>query len=179
MTKILGILFLLFGAFVSSYSQAIPTATRGVSIQLGLGFSNVSPDYYSSHIEGYTVYGDLDFLRHFGVEGEIRDATIVTPTDIGEKNYLFGPRAIYRFGRFTPYIKVIGGIGTFVYQKGIYKADSSRHQRIIAFGGGLDYLLSEHISIRAIDVEFQDWPRFYNPKDMTPLALTFGAAYRF
>lgn len=47
-----------------------------------------------------------------------------------------------------------------------------------SLGGGLDYQASEHIIIRAIDVEYQKWPSF-GRDGLTPIVFTFGAAYHF
>ena len=46
-----------------------------------------------------------------------------------------------------------------------------------AGGGGLDYQLTNRITIRAIDVEAQKWPKYGN--GLSPIVYTFGAAYHF
>ena len=46
-----------------------------------------------------------------------------------------------------------------------------------AGGGGLDIRATDHITIRAIDVEAQKWPNYGN--GLSPIVVTVGAAYHF
>jgi Outer membrane protein beta-barrel domain len=160
-----------------SHAQATPTASRGLNVQIGAGWSFTTPDYGQKHTQGVTVYGTLDFTRHWGIEGDVHKTSIVTPSDIGEDSYLLGPRYVFSHNRLRPYAKALFGLGRFVYQY-----DNMPHAaytyKIYTFGGGVDVKATEHINIRAFDFEYQKWPG-YQPSGLTPLVFTFGAAYAF
>lgn len=163
------------------YGQAVPAATRAVTIQIGVGVSAASPDYNPGVIKGGSIYGDMDFrtrLGIVGIEGEIHDLEWFTPRDIGENSYLMGLRYGINKRGFHPYGKVLAGLGTFQYQKGFYPKTSSSTYKMIAFGGGLDYIATKQFSVRIFDLESQDWPRF-RAHGLTPFVVTAGIAYRF
>jgi hypothetical protein len=148
-------------------------------VQIGGGYSLAGPDYNQSKIKGISVYGDLDFKNHFGVEGAIHKVSIWTPSDIGEDTYLLGPRYSFTRGRYSLYGKALFGIGRFQNQ-GTF-ATSPHYTStygVYAFGGGLDVSLRKHLNLRIVDIEFQKWPGF-EPNGLSPIVATFGAAYRF
>jgi len=74
----------LIGCFVCvlgltpwSHGQAVPTASRESHLQFGAGFAYARPDY-GVNIKGLTIYGDYDFTRHLGVEGDLHFVNIIT-----------------------------------------------------------------------------------------------------
>lgn len=146
-------------------------------MQIGAGWSVANPDYAQRDVQGISIYGDLDFKHHLGVEGDIHRASIITPTNIGVDSYLLGPRYIYHRNRFSPYAKVLFGLGRFKY-KFENAPEAAYTYKIYAFGGGLDIRATRRINVRAIDFEYQKWPG-YPAHGLTPLVYTFGAAYAF
>lgn len=177
--QIIASLIFASSACIALHGQASPTAERLALIQIGGGLNIVSPDYNPGTIKGYSVYGSFDFSRHFGIEGDVHRATVITPTDIAESSYLLGPRFVITRGRFHPYGKALLGLGTFTFQP-VYvnSSSSSSTHKIYAFGGGLDINVKRHLNVRAIDVEYQGWPSF-GASGLTPLGITVGAAYKF
>ena len=167
----------LFGLSIFAHAQAVPTATRGGALQVGIGGTYAKPVYGNVGIKGPTVYGTFDFTQHIGIEGDIHYASVFTPTDIGENSYLLGPRVVFHKKRFNPYAKVLFGIGSFNTQ-----FDTSPHTtnyfKMYAFGAGVDVRAGHHINVRAFDFEYQKWPSFY-PHGLSPVVMTIGAAYRF
>ncbi len=159
------------------HAQAVPTADRAGVVQFGAGLSLANADYSPHKIKGISVYGSFDFTRHWGIEGDIHKVSIITPADIGEDSYLLGPRYVFHHKRFNPYAKALLGFGRFQYQ-----FDTAPHTtytyKIYAFGGGLDFLATHHINVRAIDLEYQKWPG-YPPNGLTPIVGTIGVAYVF
>jgi hypothetical protein len=169
----------VLGLSTGSHAQAIPTASRaGGTIQLGVAGTFANLDYGPKYAKGLSVYGDFDVTRHIGIEGDIHFASLITPTDIGENTYLLGPRYTYQFRRFAPYAKALFGIGQFQYQQGTYGKGSTDTYGLFAFGGGLDVRATHHISVRAFDFEYQDWPH-YAPNGLTPYVMSVGVAYVF
>ena len=175
------IALLLWTGTQFSHAQAIPTATRGGGgIQLGAGYSFSNPDYGGHNTQGYSIYGDWDFTRHWGIEGDIHRVDVISPADISEDSYLLGPRYVFHFRRLRPYAKGMLGFGRFKtdYDPGSNRANAAFTYKIYALGGGLDVPINRHLNIRAVDFEYQGWPGF-NPNGLSPYVFTFGAAYRF
>ena len=159
------------------HAQAVPTATRAATAQVGAGVSLASPDYGTRYIKGVSVFGDLDLGAHLGAEFDVHLVSYITPTDIGQDTYLVGPRYTYRRKHLNVYGKGLLGLGTFQYQ---YDNIPHYHDSyfIYALGGGLDVDLSRHVVLRAIDFEAQRWPG-YRQDGLTPFVTTFGLAYAF
>jgi hypothetical protein len=145
-------------------------------LQLGAGWSYSSSDYTPQGTKGLTVYGDYDFTRHIGVEGDMHFDSIIAPADVGETSYLIGPRYVFPHRRFNPYAKALFGVGRLNFQY-----DTSPHYSATYFtyalGGGLDVHATRHINVRAIDFEYQRWN--YPPNGLSPYVISVGAAYTF
>ena len=77
---LIGCFACVLGLTTWSHAQAVPAASRSASLQLGGGVTYARPDYGVKRIEGLTVYGDYDFTRHLGVEGDLHFVNIITPT---------------------------------------------------------------------------------------------------
>ncbi|HEY0162287.1 MAG TPA: outer membrane beta-barrel protein [Edaphobacter sp.] len=180
--RITSIALFLWTAAIFSRAQAVPTATRNSQIQVGAGWSWGKPDFGPKKAQGISFYGDYDFTRHIGIEGDVHMLNIVTPTDIVENSYLIGPRYVFHFRRFQPYAKGLVGLGHFktTFDAGSGIPNYTTTRGIYAFGGGVDVRATRHLNVRAVDFEYQKWssdPYFYN--GLSPWVLTFGAAYRF
>jgi hypothetical protein len=166
-----------------SHAQARPAAERLGVAQFGGGISLAGPKCpavtiqgitngctTSTIVSGLTVYGTFDFSRHFGVAGDIHKLSLSRP---GEDSYLFGPRYVFHYRRYNPYLKFQGGLSRFQTN-----LNTSYTYKIYAFGGGLDFLLKKNMNIRAFDLEYQKWPQF--PGDgISPIVGTVGVAYAF
>jgi hypothetical protein len=175
---------LLFGCFACvlslatlAHGQAVPTASRGGSISAGIGGVVTNPDYGQSNIEGLTFWSDFDFLYHYGVEGEIH-YYVRTPSDISEDTYMVGPRALYRYKKIDAYAKLMFGLGRFGTQSGSFANPQTGSYFTYAPGVGVDWHVTRHINIRAIDFEIQKWPGF-GAHGLTPLVGSAGVSYVF
>jgi Outer membrane protein beta-barrel domain len=168
----------LLSASAVGRAQATAAGTGQASLQIGAGVSLAKPDYGNTNIEGISGFVDYDFATHLGVEADLHYVALNTPLDQAENTYLIGPRLLLPRGRFTPYAKVLAGIGSFVIQE---RADnpglSSASYFAYGFGGGLDIRISQSLVVRAFDAEFQKWPGF--GKGISPLVVTVGVAYKF
>jgi opacity protein-like surface antigen len=159
------------------HTQAMPTAVAKGALQVGGGFSYAKPDYAQTNIQGFSGFVDYNLSLHLGVEADIHHITLVTPSDVGENSYLFGPRFTYPRGRFSLYGKALFGVGTIVIQEVADNPEGGAGNYFAyGLGGGLDVLATRHIVVRAIDFEYQHWS--YG-SGLTPIAITVGAAYRF
>jgi hypothetical protein len=162
-----------------SHAQAGPTASRSASLQIGGAVTYARPDYAQKGIGGLSIYGDYDFTRHLGVEGDMHFVDIMTPSDISENTYLLGPRYRFHYNRFTPYAKALFGLGRFGYQAGTYGPKTSTYTYgVMSFGGGVDLRATKHLNVRAFDFEYQTWPGYRN-SGLSPIVMSVGVAYSF
>ena len=164
---------LLWAAY-SAHAQAVPTAERSRAVQIGATWTVANPDYAPHKIQGISIYGTYDLVHNWGIEGTIHRVSAITPAQIGEDSYLLGPRYVFGHRRYNPYGKALFGLGRFKYTI----PQTAYTYKIYAFGGGVDVHATEHIKIRAIDFEYQQWPS-YQPNGLAPIMVSFGAAYAF
>ena len=158
-------------------AQALPTATARGNLQIGAGYTYAKPDYGNVSIKGASAYADFDFSTHIGVEAEFHYISFVTPTDLAEDSVLVGPRLILPYGRINLYAKALFGTGDLVIQEAQDNVGrQAGYYFAYGFGGGVDIRATNHLNIRAIDVESQHWSY---QTGLTPFVLTIGAAYRF
>jgi hypothetical protein len=135
------------------------------------------PPYGSgtNHLVGLGTYVDLHFTHWVQIEGEARWLRFEEYSGEHQDNYLIGPKVpIHHFGRANVYGKAMIGIGKMTfphnYGYGTFTA--------LAFGGGIDYKLSRQLTFRAVDFEFQDWPKFLPNTSIRPYGVSVGMAYR-
>ena len=168
----------VLGLATWSHGQAIPTASRVGTFQVGVGGTFVAPDYTTETAKGPVVYLDFDFSRHLGVEADFNFASVYTANDIGENTYLIGPRYTYHYQRLGIYAKVLFGLGQFQFQAPSFGSGSTSTYGVYAIGGGIDIRATRRINVRAIDFQIQKWPGFA-PSGLSPTATTVGVAYVF
>ena len=98
-----------------------------------------------------------NFNHWFGVVGDF-GACKVTGQPSGTSahlvNYLFGPKLTYRsHGRLSPFAQVLfGGERIGVSATGLGSTSDSSFA--MTFGGGADYELTNHVSVRVIQAEY-------------------------
>jgi hypothetical protein len=169
-----GTIALLLTFASSSQGQASATASRLAEAQVGGGYTVAHSDYARSYFNGYSVYGDLDFRDHLGVEAtfhHIGDGDGYTGET--ENSYEVGARYSRHFRRFQPYGKFMFGRGVFNYK--LY--DLHGDYNLYAYGGGVDIRVLPSINVRA-EFEQQNWFNF-PPNGLTPDFATVGVAYHF
>jgi hypothetical protein len=88
----------------------------------------------------------------------------------------------------TPYAKGLIGyanmsLGYYLVGEGDYALITGKFTDI-AFGGGVDLKLTKRFSLRAIDFEYQDYPKFVNnsitlqSQHLYPYGASIGVGYR-
>jgi len=153
-------------ALVSAHSQVAPSATERVfSVRVGGLASAFQPDYAGEgdaqtgpqRLYGVGAYVDARFTRWIQPELEMRWGRFNEWTcdnecsGIDENTYSLGDRIpIKTFHKFTPYGKVLAGIGNGSWLTGT--------ALVITYGGGVDYRLNRKFTIRCADFEYQQWP---------------------
>ena len=157
-----------------SKAQAVPTATApGAYISVGSTYSLFDSGYGKQKIIGAGVYVDINPHRRAGLEAEGRWLKQSWSPNIRQSTYLIGPRAQFRHGAYTPYIKTLVGLSHFDYPYGI----AHGKYFVIAPGIGVDIMLNDDIKIRLIDIEYQQWPQF-TYGTINPYGISFGFSYR-
>ncbi len=155
--------------------QAVPTASGpGSYVAVGGGISNFQADYGGHNIEGGLAYLDLNPQWRLGLEGEARFLHHDTFEQVTESTYLGGLRVhVLRPRRLQPYAKVLVGMGRITLPFGY------AHGSFLTYapGAGLDVALSQHCTLRVIDVEYQHWPAF-NFGPLNPYGVSAGISVR-
>jgi opacity protein-like surface antigen len=172
------LLFLLSSALApaGAGAQAIATATGpGSYVAVGGGISGFQTDYGQSHIAGGLIFLDAQPHWRVGLESEARYLRWHAQQEVTESNYLGGVRVILwrRPSRWAPYAKFLAGAGKvslpFGYAHGGFLT--------YAPGAGLDVALSDRLSVRAVDVEYQSWPQF-TYGELHPYGVSAGISLR-
>jgi hypothetical protein len=166
-------------------SQAMPTASRRLNVQVGGLFSAANPGiasdativYGQMNFKGGGVYAIIDPANHLGLELSARQ--VFGTEGVHERTYTIGPRFYLTRGRFMPYGKVLFGRAVFNFPNNFANQAFTEG----AFGGGVDYRLNSLLYVRA-DYEYQRWFSFGTqvsgfPGSLSPSVASFGVAYHF
>lgn len=174
-----------------SYVRAVPSAGSFIgSVSLNGGDASVAY-HFNNWLSGVADFG----AYHTGsIRGSSVDGTLST--------YLFGPRVSYHhFRRITPFGEVLFGVGhagTAVFnlcctdssQNGValsnagnvFSTASSQNAFAMTVGGGLDYRVSNHLSVRVAQVDYL-LTRFnelgIGTQTQNNLRVSTGVAFRF
>ena len=169
---------LTFAVLAPSLSaQAVATAT-GNALAVGAAYESTNPDYGPLRGSGLGIFANYDFSRFVGVTAEINFQTSFSHVIFLEHSYLVGARGEYHKGRFMPYGKLLIGGATASVNGSFPLENAPASYPAYAIGAGLDIRLPNHLTVRAIDFEQQEWLD-YHPNGLTPTIISFGAAYRF
>jgi hypothetical protein len=123
---------------------------------------------------GAGAYVDVVFSRWVQIEAEGRWLRFNRYVGVNQDNYLIGPRvSLIHAGRTTMYAKALGGYSTMNFGTG----NGNGQFTALAFGGGLEMKMSQRISLRAADFEYQYWPAWGN-STLSPYGASMGIGYR-
>ena len=180
------VLFALCHAAVSVRAQVVESAAiRPFNINVGGTASAFSPniaglgqkpyfiDAPANYLLGLGTYADFHFSHWVQIEGEARWLRLNQQNSEFEDQYLIGPKVpLLQMGRANVYGKAMIGLGKLRFSGG------HAYCTALAFGGGIDYRLSRKVSLRAVDFEFQDWPKFLDKASSRPYGVSVGMSYR-
>ena len=117
--------------------------------------------------------------NRYGLEVDLHFLNVFTPDNVGENMFEVGPVvSLIHEDRMNLYVKAVGGIGRVDFKAPTFTNPHTETYGIYGIGGGIEFRATQRINIRAVDIEQEFWPG-YKPRGLTPLAVTFGAAYRF
>jgi opacity protein-like surface antigen len=149
-------LLLLFAAPMVR-AQARPTATgSGPHVDVGAMGSYYHVNYGDRNVGGIALYADTNVTWRLGLEAQAQSLRFGEEFGKRTDTYLAGPKWLWERGRMRPYAKALVGYGRFRAPYGYGDATSF----VVAPGGGLDYKLTEQVTVRVVDVQYQMWPNF-------------------
>ncbi|HVN94516.1 MAG TPA: hypothetical protein VMT38_12515 [Terracidiphilus sp.] len=128
----------------------------GLIVSAGAMGSGYYLQYGQQKIAGIAAIVDADTKRRFGIEAEGRWLEYHQTANVHAETYSIGARYHFDVDRCSPYAKGLVGFGDFNFP---YNYAQGRYL-VVTAGAGLDFHWTRRISIRAVDVEYQDWPNF-------------------
>ena len=172
---LVSLLLLLGGASPAAHAQAQATAAGpGANVLAGGGVSGFENDYGQRKIGGYFAYVDVHPTWRYGLEGEARYLRLHTDENMTQTDYLGGVHVYLRPQAFRPYAKFLIGLGRMNFP---FNYGPGSSYLALAPGAGIDYMVSDRLTIRAIDFEYQDWPQFTSGS-LHPYGISVGLSYR-
>ena len=92
---------------------------------------------------------------------------------------LFGPRYNFRLGRFNPFGEAMAGFEHMrvKFNDVLTNGDNADTAFAMAFGGGVDLRLTDHIDVRAIQADYI--PTFFNSTHQNNYRLGAGVKVKF
>jgi opacity protein-like surface antigen len=169
---------------VCSFAQAGPSAyVRGHSLYVGGEFSLFNSDYFgdnqSLNQPAFSIYGDyLVWNGPWPVSLDVNFTKV--PDHYGTQDrrlssLMIGPMIGRHFGRLEPFAKIGAGMGHLT-ANGIQNYRQLGEHFGIGIGGGLDYRLTNRITLRPVDFTYERWN--FSPTALSPQILGFGVSYR-
>ena len=173
-SRIAALLLLLGMCGRGVQAQARATALGpGSYVAIGGAVSAFPSDYDGRNIAGGMVYMDVQPTYRYGFEGETRFLRYHTDEGVSQTNYLVGVHVGTRPQRLRPYAKFLVGAtriqAPFVYAQGTFFT--------FVPGGGVDYMLSDRWTIRAVDFEYQIVPQFIGG-EVRNFGISMGLSFR-
>src|ERR1039458_1392877 len=153
---LLAILIGCIGPRLSRAQVVAPGDQGGARLSVGAMGSGYALQYGQRKMAGIAGFVDLDTKRRFGIEAEGCWLEYHQTANVHAETYSIGGRYHFDVGRFQPYAKGLVGFGDFNFP---YNYAYGRYL-VVTAGGGLDFRLTHRIYVRAVDVEYQDWPNF-------------------
>ncbi len=155
-------------------TQTAPSGNQGgLSLSAGATGSGYYLQYGERKMVGVSGFVDADTRRRLGIEAEGRWVEWRQSANVHVETYSIGARYHFEFRRFEPYVKGLVGFGNFNFPYNL----ATGQFLVLTGGGGLDYRLSRRFQIRAVDVEYQNWPQF-TFGNMTALSASAGLRVR-
>jgi hypothetical protein len=180
--KYLVLAILLFSG-AAAFSQAVPAAVRNGNIEAGGFILGDRPDYGYHDMYGFGAVADVNLRQWYSMEIEGGYVFGNALSGTREEYYMAGPRVIWVHERWTPYAKVLFGLGGLTFPN---PGNPHHDYANLTMGGGADWRWKRNITIRVADVEYQDWFNFGHADDpvtragsLTPFQISAGVKYRF
>lgn len=156
-------------------AQEMPTQIKTIAyLSAGGGFSEYQLNYGKHVVGGVNTYIDFNFTQRYGIEAEGRWLFTNQQANVHASTKLIGPRVtVYQSHGVSAYAKVLVGSGHFNFPYNY----AVGNYFVVAPGAGVDITLRHRLTLRVIDVEYQDWPQFTFGA-LHPYGASVGLSYR-
>ena len=159
----------------SAGAQAAPTATGpGGYLVLGVGASAYHIEYGQRVLGGVQGWVDFKPIPRLSLEGEARLLNRNEDLHTHAATFLLGPRFSRQRRGVEPYVKALAGSGHFVFPYNYARGNYF----VVSGGGGVDLHVGNRLRVRALDVEYQYWPKF-SFGTMNSYGISAGISYTF
>jgi opacity protein-like surface antigen len=139
------------------------SAQEAPKFDLFAGYSYLRANPATSGIDGFNLHGgSASVAYHVGdwlsgvadFAGYHSNNILGTGIDGTLSTYLFGPRVSYRRNRhFTPFAQALFGVAHIGGGDGL-AFSTSNNSFAMALGGGVDFRLSHHFSVRPVQLDY-------------------------
>lgn len=181
------VVFLAATGVLANAQEAAPTPKAEVG--LNYSFTNLFPGSGASSFmmqggSGTFVYNLNSTLGVVADLGGYHNGSAVN-LDPTMFSYLFGPRVSLRKARFTPYFQALfGGARVSTNLVDFLNGGNTvtANNFAMAFGGGLDVRVNDHIAVKPFEVEYlmTQFPNLWTPNDVQHnLRYSAGLVFRF
>jgi hypothetical protein len=121
-------------------------------------------------LNGFTASASAGVLPSVQVTGEVGS---YSGSRVSVKSFLAGPQVGFHIYRFQPFVR-----GLFGLSHTSFNSQSQGNAFTLAAGGGLNFLVTDHFAIRALQADYyRPMGGFYRSADF--LRLGFGVSYQF
>ena len=144
----------------------------------------------AENYHGFTAEFNQNVTRHIGLVTSVtgtyskapyRSAVTGNQLNASASRYdvMFGPRYNLRMGTFTPFAEALFGFEHMrvKFDQQLSNSPKADTAFAMAFGGGLDIHVAEHIDVRAIQADYV--PTFYNGTGQPNYRLGAGVKVKF
>jgi opacity protein-like surface antigen len=172
-------LFILFG-----FALLVAASSRAQSFELGgtYQYTHINPGggAPSNGCQGFGGQLAANVNNWFGIAGDIGGCKVTglaAGTSGSQMNYLFGPRLTYHgSGRFSPYFQTLmGGVHDSASATGVPTVTANAFGWTL--GGGADYSLNSHWSLRAFQFEY--FLTHFGGQSQNNFRIQSGLVYRW
>ena len=149
-------------AMVASAQES--ASTPKAEVGLNYSFTRVNPGSGFGSYNANGGFGDVayNFSKNLGVVADLGATYYGTVNGFQFNNtsfeYLFGPRFNLRYSHFNPYVQALFGGQRFSngWDPAAFdpRLGTSQNNFAMAFGGGLNVPLNDHIAIRPFQLEY-------------------------
>ena len=152
---------LAFGAVASAQEAA---ETPRVEFSVNYSYLRDNPGGFLPAYNANGGFGTVQYnlSKSFGLVADLGANYVGTANGVNFSNtqfeYLFGPRYTWRHSRFSPFVQTLFGgerySNGFNPQSEFALTGASQNNFAIAFGGGLDITVTNHLAVRPIQVDY-------------------------
>lgn len=179
---------------IDATSQTVSGASRksglaASGLRVGGSYIFAYPDYSPQKANGFGMFFDYSFMRHYGLTFDYHRIDISQHAD-SETSYEYGALYHRTYTRVDPFVRGFAGRGAYHFGDPDHSNPSSEGFNVaqggnttgytlVGFAGGADLKLNDHLSFR-VEGDYQHWFAGANLENgLTPILYSVGVGYHF